>query len=209
MTPDLVRAARGFLNWQQRDLADTAGLSLSAVNNYERNKGKTRDVTIQAMVGALEAAGIEFLPHGAIRKADETASVQTLTGPDFIQKMNEDMYNAIRTPGQEIFTCSTDESQWFEPNVKEASQRYYAWRKKMAARELYLVAEGNTVFESAKQNYRFLPANLIGKITYCIYTDRIALISWRKKQAFILRGDQLVEPFREQFKFLWRLGRKA
>ena len=79
----------------------------------------------------------------------------------------------------------------------------------MDVRELYLVAEGNRIFESPKQHYRILPPNLIGKITYTIYADRIALIMWRKKQVFILRGNQLVEPFREQFKFLWRLARKA
>jgi hypothetical protein len=54
-----------------------------------------------------------------------------------------------------------------------------------------------------------LPPNLIGKIAFLTYADRVALVMWRKKQVFILRGEELVEPFREQFKFLWRLGKKA
>lgn len=88
MTPSLIRAARGLLNWQQQDLADAAGLSLSAVNNYERELGKTRPATIQAMQGALEQAGVEFLPNGGLRSAEDTAGVQRFSGADFIEKMN-------------------------------------------------------------------------------------------------------------------------
>jgi transcriptional regulator with XRE-family HTH domain len=209
MTPSLIRAARGLLGWQQHELAKAACLSLSAVNNFERELGHTRKVTVMAMVAALEEAGIEFLPGGAIRRSDDVNNVQRLAGSDFIHKLNDDIFAAVRKPGSKIYTCSTDEARWFDPGVKDASEKYYAWRRKMGVEEFYLVAEGNTVFESPRQHYRFLSANLIGKITYAIYADRIALILWRKKQVFILRGNQLIEPFREQFKFLWRQGRRA
>jgi len=209
MTPALIRAARGLLSWQQQELADKAGLSLSAVNNYERETGATRQTTIDAMVAALEDAGVEFLPNGAIRHSDEVSGIQRFSGDSFIFKMNDDMYAAIRKPGQEIFTCSTDESQWHAKHIKESTTRYYKWRTQMAVYESILVAEGNNVFDAPRQHYRFLPAELIGKITYVIYADRIAFIAWRKKQVFILRGRQLVEPFREQFKYLWRLAKKA
>ena len=209
MTPALIRAARGLLNWQQQDLATEAGLSLSAVNNYERGLGKTRAATLKAMSSALEASGIEFLPNGGLRHADETSGVQRFSGAEFIEKMNKDIYASIRKPGQEILTCSVDESQWFAGDVRKTSEHYYKWRTKMMVKELYLIAEGNAVFESPRTHYRFLPPSLIGKITYVIYADRIALIAWRKKQVFILRGKQLVDPFREQFKFLWRLARQA
>jgi transcriptional regulator with XRE-family HTH domain len=209
MTPALIRAARGLLGWQQQELADKAGLSLSAVNNYEREIGSTRQTTINAMIATLEEAGIEFLPNGGLRHSDEISGVQRFSGNNFISKMNEDMYTAIRKPGQEIFTCSADESQWHTQHVKESTARYYKWRTQMAASESILVAEGNNVFDAPRQHYRFLPAELIGKITYVIYTDRIAFITWRKKQVFILRSRQLVEPFREQFKYLWRMAKKA
>ncbi|MFY9287508.1 MAG: helix-turn-helix transcriptional regulator [Alphaproteobacteria bacterium] len=209
MTPALIRAARGLLNWQQQDLATASGLSLSAVNNYERNLGKTRPVTLKAMTSTLEEAGIEFLASGGVRHSDDIMNIQRFSGADYIQKMNEDIYASVRKTGQDIFTCSTDESRWYSPDVKKSAEQYYAWRKKMNVKEYYLVADGNTVFESPKQHYRFLPEAMIGKITYAIYADRIALINWRKKQVIILRGNHLVEPFREQFKYLWRLAKKT
>lgn len=209
MTPSLIRAARGLLGWQQKDLAKAAGLSLSAVNNFERELGRTRSVTIQGMVAALEEGGVEFLAGGAIRQADDVHHVRRFSGLDFTHKLNEDIFLAVRKPGEKIYTCSTDETRWYDPDLKKATAKYLSWREKMGVKEFFLVPEGNTVFESPRQQYRYLPSNMIGKITYVIYGDRIAFISWRKKQIFILRGEELLAPFREQFKFLWNLGHKA
>jgi transcriptional regulator with XRE-family HTH domain len=209
MTPATIRAARGFLNWQQQDLAVAANISLSAVNKFERGLGKTRAVTIQAMMGALKEAGIDFPPGGGIRHVDDVTGVVRIKGDDFVQKLDEDIYAAVTKPGEEIYSCSADESQWFVPGIKEVAERYYKWREKLGVKQLYLVPEGNTVFESPKAHYRLLPPHLIGKIAFLIYGDRVALVMWRKRQIFILRGQEMAEPFREQFKFLWRLGKKA
>jgi hypothetical protein len=135
--------------------------------------------------------------------------VQRITGDNFVEKLDEDIYAAVTTRGQEIFSCSADESQWFVPGIKETAEHYYKWRDKLGVKQLYLVPEGNTVFESPKSHYRLLPPHLIGRIAFITYADRAALVMWRKKQVFILRGEELTSPFREQFKFLWRLGRKA
>jgi transcriptional regulator with XRE-family HTH domain len=209
MTPPLIRAARGLLNWRQQDLAQAAGLSLSAVIKFEGNVGKTRAITIQAMTGALKEAGIEFLSTGGVRQVEDTTGIQRIAGNDFIQKLNEDIYASVKKPGDEIFSCSVDEGQWFVPSIKKTAEQYYKWRDTLGVKQYYLVPEGNAVFESPRSHYRFLPPSLIGKIAFLIYADRIALVSWRRKQIFILRGSQLAEPFREQFKFLWRLAKKA
>ncbi len=208
MTPALIRAARGLLNWQQQDLATAAGLSLSAVNKFERGFGKTRVVTLQAIILTLKEAGIEFPPGGGVRHSDEITGVQRIAGSDFVQKLDEEIYAAITKPGQEIYSCSADASQWFVPSVKKAAERYYKWRERIRVKQLYLVPDGNTVFESPKTNYRLLPSQLTGKIALLIYADRVAQVMWRKKQILILRGKEMAEPFREQFKFLWRLGKK-
>jgi hypothetical protein len=148
------------------------------------------------------------MPSGGVRHTDEVTIVKNISGDDFVQKLDEDIYAAVRKPGQEIYSCSADESQWFVPGIKETAEQYYKWREKLGVKQLYLVPEGNTVFESPKTHYRLLPANLIGKIAFLIYADRVALVTWRKKQIFILRGKEIAEPFREQFKLLWRLGKK-
>jgi len=208
MTPSLIRAGRALLDWQQQDLATASGLSLSAVNKFERGIGETRAGTIQSMMTALRGAGVDFPAGGGVRHISDATGVLRISGNDFVEKLDEDIYAAVTERGQEIYSCSADESQWFVPGIKETAERYYKWRDKLGVKQVYLVPEGNTVFESPKSHYRLLPPNLIGKIAYLTYGDRVALVSWRKKQVFIIRGQEIVEPFREQFKFLWRLGRK-
>lgn len=59
-----VRAARGLLKWSQDELAYRAGVALSAVARFERDRREaaTRSNTIEWVVRALEAGGIEFVP---------------------------------------------------------------------------------------------------------------------------------------------------
>lgn len=61
MTPAQSRAARALINWTQPALSEAAGLGLSTVVDFERERRKVAEQSIQAMRDALEAAGIIFL----------------------------------------------------------------------------------------------------------------------------------------------------
>ena len=54
-----VRAARGFLKWTVRDLADKSGVHRNTITKIEADQAK-HEPTIAAVVRALETAGIEF-----------------------------------------------------------------------------------------------------------------------------------------------------
>jgi transcriptional regulator with XRE-family HTH domain len=56
------RAARGLLDWTQTDLAEEAGLGLSTVLDFERNRRIVSDKVIFAIQQALESAGVKFIP---------------------------------------------------------------------------------------------------------------------------------------------------
>jgi hypothetical protein len=207
VSPELVKAARALLRWQQGDLAKAAGLSLNAVKNYERHAGSTRDSTLLIMQNTLERAGIEFLPGGGLRHVDEIAALQRFKGKDFVAKWNEDIYAAMRKPGEQILESSLDEALWFHPSVRQASQEYESWSLRMNITRKTLIHEGQNVFPAPKHIYRVLPPQIIGKITYTLYTDRIAFVLWKKRQVLVLRNASIVETFRNQFSYLWRLGR--
>ncbi len=79
LTPGQIRAARGFLGWSARELAEQSGLGLSTVQRAETNGDRpviTR-VNMDAIRRALEAAGVEFIPENGggagvrLRKAGE------------------------------------------------------------------------------------------------------------------------------------------
>jgi transcriptional regulator with XRE-family HTH domain len=66
LTPKHVRAARALLAWSQQDLAKKASVATSTVADFERGHRTPVANNAQAIRGALESAGIRFLPTGAI-----------------------------------------------------------------------------------------------------------------------------------------------
>ncbi len=207
LSPPLVKAARALLEWQQRDLARAAGLSLTAIHNYERNIGETRERTLIAIQNALECQGIEFLPGGGLRRTDDLAAILRFGGPNFIAKWGEDCLAAVRREGEEILTSSTDESLWYLPAHLKTNDIYLAWAERLQLKLKSLVPEGQKMLHRSRRIYRALPPDMIGKITYCIYADRLAFVLWKKKQVVVLRNTSVVETFRNQFAHLWKLAR--
>jgi transcriptional regulator with XRE-family HTH domain len=74
MTPDQCRAARGFLDWSQGDLADAANVSLSTIRDYE----KGRRVPIANNLAAMEAA---LVAKGLRLSSENGAQIVSLTKP--------------------------------------------------------------------------------------------------------------------------------
>jgi DNA-binding transcriptional regulator YiaG len=72
MTPEQCRAARGWLDWSQDELATAANVSLSTVRDFEKGRRVPIANNLAAMKGALEAKGIEFVEN------DETSGLTVL-----------------------------------------------------------------------------------------------------------------------------------
>lgn len=61
MSPEQCRAARGWLDWTQAELAHKAGVGLSTVRDFERGERKPIPNNLAAIRAAVEAAGIRLL----------------------------------------------------------------------------------------------------------------------------------------------------
>jgi len=61
MTPEQCRAARGWLDWSQQELADASRVSLSTVRDYEKGRRVPIQNNLGAMKAAMEAKGIGFV----------------------------------------------------------------------------------------------------------------------------------------------------
>jgi ribosome-binding protein aMBF1 (putative translation factor) len=64
MTPEQCRAARGWLNWSQDDLANAGHVSLSTVRDFEKGRHVPIANNLAAMRVVLEAKGIVFVDGG-------------------------------------------------------------------------------------------------------------------------------------------------
>lgn len=64
LTPEQSRAARGWLNWSQEDLAQRANVSLSTVRNFEKGRNVPIKNNLDAIRLSLEMAGIALVFRG-------------------------------------------------------------------------------------------------------------------------------------------------
>ncbi len=65
LTAEQIRAARALLRWEQRRLAEAAGVSLETIKRLEGLTGpvSANTTTVSAIQAALEKAGVEIIPE--------------------------------------------------------------------------------------------------------------------------------------------------
>jgi transcriptional regulator with XRE-family HTH domain len=94
LTPAQARAARALLAWSQQDLATNANIATSTVADFERGRRTPVPQNAEAMLAALERAGISFPAGGAVmgpalpKLADLTKSgapIRYVNGTDLAQ----------------------------------------------------------------------------------------------------------------------------
>jgi transcriptional regulator with XRE-family HTH domain len=80
LTPEMCRAARALLNWEPSQLARAAGLRPATVNRFEA--GATVKLwSVEAMLQALQNAGIEFIAAGG-KSLDGGPGLRTVPVPE-------------------------------------------------------------------------------------------------------------------------------
>ena len=67
LTAAQMKAARALIGMEQKALAEASGVSLPTIQRMEASNGVVRGVieSLTKVMGALEAAGIEFINEGA------------------------------------------------------------------------------------------------------------------------------------------------
>jgi transcriptional regulator with XRE-family HTH domain len=69
VTGSQIRAARALLGWHQVELCRRSGVSRATLHNFEAGKSDPAYSTIDRLVGALEAAGVEMIDAGRVSRA--------------------------------------------------------------------------------------------------------------------------------------------
>lgn len=83
-----IKAARVFLDWEQRHLAEHSGLSLPTIQRMEKlGLERSSVANAQKVQAALEAAGIIFIPRNGggpgVRLRDAAGPAGTTPPPSF------------------------------------------------------------------------------------------------------------------------------
>jgi transcriptional regulator with XRE-family HTH domain len=74
MSPEQSRAARGWLDWSQADLAERARVSLSTVRDFEKGRRVPIANNLEAMRRVFESAGVTMTEGGIVVQAQNPDS---------------------------------------------------------------------------------------------------------------------------------------
>lgn len=193
-----IRAARGLLDWLQKDLAARAGISDISVVNIETGKTNPQPQTVDKIIRAFEAEGIVFTKQG-VELRDET--VQVLSGDDWFLAVLDDVYFTLMdTPDAELLIESGDE-RLSPPEVINRVRKIRNAGIKMRV----MVEEGNTHLMGALKEYRYIPRRHFNNYVTLIYGNKVAVCTQGNTKAIIFRDPLLAKTRRNMFDLLWEV----
>lgn len=206
-----MRAARALLGWKQSDLALKSGFSLTALNNIERGIVSPRLTTMDLIQEAFERNGIQFSDDDGLKMRSEIFDVQTFEGTEAecVRSHFKDVFETTKRDGGMAFYGGVDES-WYVKHYRRECFDFYNGMIKHGIRERVLICEGITQRYAPKSTseYRALPKELFGMISYAVYGNKYTVLMLGKKSRWVtIEHPGVASVHRQLFENHWKLGR--
>lgn len=202
ITKEQCRAARGLLNWTQQDLADHAGMSKTAINNFERGTNTIRSESLTAIRLAFERLEIEFIGDYGVQKTRDT--VKILKGANALPLLWDDVFETMKDSGGEILIAHLDERLSHElhsDTLEEHLERLQVY----GITERLLVCEGDSYFLQPAPYYRWLRKDVFqAGITTFIYKDKVALQLWQDAMIVVIHSAVASRAEAMRFEEMWK-----
>jgi len=199
---DQSRAARGMLNWTQKDLASATGISKTSIVRFEQGTNELKAATLDIIRKTFENAGIIFPDDYGVRR--KTDHVEIIQGTDAPKKLWENIFLSLKTPGGEVLITNVDESKGLEVD-KSALLEHLAKLQEHNIKERLLSCEGDTNFLMPKEYYRWISKEMFdyGTTTY-IYDNKVALQLWDNSMIMLVHSQVAFEAEKRRFEYTWK-----
>ena len=102
LNDEKIRAARGFLNWTQDDLAKGTGISKSSIANIEAGRVEPETRTLRKIEECFGEHGVFFSANG-VEKRDFVLT----TYKDYVAVLY-DIERSVAAGGEILFHCADD-----------------------------------------------------------------------------------------------------
>jgi transcriptional regulator with XRE-family HTH domain len=194
-----VRAARASLYWEQKKLANEAGLSIPAIQKVERGETGITARTQNKIIRAFEKQGVTFSASGIEHHENPIYFTEGKTHEEAYLKILEDVLDCLtgdKIP--ELLIMYADD--YVSP---DSVNNMYRKIRAAGVKMRQLICEDNTYILGPLEEYRYIPKRyFINRVTL-IYGDRIA-----NETADSNRGVIRIDPInakiqRNTFDLLW------
>jgi transcriptional regulator with XRE-family HTH domain len=206
-----LRAARALLGWKQSDLAAKSGLSLTALNNIERETVSPRLTTMTIIQDAFEREGIQFTDDDGLKMRSEIFDIKTIEGSerDVVQAHLDEILTTLEKDGGTALYGGVEESFYIK-HCRQECFDFYTQFKANKFKERILICEGVTQRYGPKETseYRALPKELFGMISYAVYGNKYNIMMLGKKSRFItIEHPGVAAVHRQLFETHWKMAR--
>jgi transcriptional regulator with XRE-family HTH domain len=203
--PEQMRAARAYLNWSRKDLAERAGMTVTTIKNIEDADVQPHAATMQAIETVFREHHIEFLPNGGVCRQDN--SLRIITEGEPYLKVLEDVFTTLKDTGGEVLFALV-RNELSSPAVIESDLRL----RRLGIRFRSLIEEGDTYCLYPLKEYRWVPHRFFHNNTQVIYGEKFATMildpkTGKDASAIIIHNPHIVAAQRNLFKVLWENGK--
>ncbi len=198
-----IRAARALLDWSQKDLADEAGLSKTAIANVENGKHRPTTKNASSIVQAFTRHDIEFVEDGVRKRKD---FVKIFDGSTSFDDFFDDVYLEIKKYGGEILINGIDENTFkkhFSPGFRDKHIQRMESLGNYTCRCLIKQDDPNPEKVDYAE-YKRVSESLYSNVPFYIYGKKLAIILWKDNPKIIVLDDTDVrDAYRKQFNYVW------
>ncbi|MBN2675872.1 MAG: helix-turn-helix transcriptional regulator [Alphaproteobacteria bacterium] len=208
-TPDMIRAARGYLDWSQHELGLKCNLSKVSLVGIESGKQHPNHETLKRIASVFWNEGIVFLSDGGFRV--DRKLVKVLEGKEGFKFFFDDVYKTATEKDEEFFVSGVDESK-FDTILKEIDSNY---EQKMISllrgKSKFKVLIGEKDKNDSRADYaayKSLPQDFINSnVPFYVYGNKLAIILWNQEKIVLHFDEDLVNAYKSQFNLLWKIAK--
>lgn len=198
-----MRAARGLMNWSQSDLAKKIELSITAINNMDREISSPRLQTLEKIKNTFENHGIEFIEGDGVRICDDIFKVTTYEDEDAFFRYTKDIVETLKLSGGEALSIIKDEKYYIDEH-KKTIFNYYKQFEKYHLHERILMCEG-TMERYGPPNitkYKWCSKELASQIATTVCENKYCILLPEK--IIVIENSAIAEAYTKQFEEHWK-----
>lgn len=205
--PSQIRAARGLLDWSQKDLASRAGVSKTTIINIEKGIAPLeglRGDTFHKIQNAFTMESVEFTENQGVRIAPQ--GIREYHGRQGFVEFMFDVAETTAKMGGELCVSNVDERE-FDYWLGDKDPEYVA---KMEALDNFsfkvILRHGDTNFSGSSYiEYRWADKETFDDVPFYVYGNKLAILLFDEANvsAFVINNDRIANAYRKQFALAW------
>ena len=201
ITPNQIRAARGLLNWHQKNLAEKCGLSTQTITNIENSSNVASLDTQNKILFALKEAGV--LPLGEAGVVFSNSPVKMHVGKSGLQNFMNDVYETVRLHSTNIRISGVDEQKFRTTLGDKFTDIHIARMSQINNLDVRVITSSNQLNNLSYVQYKIMPEPYFQPFPCYIYFNKIANITWNPMKIIVIEDSELASTYAKIFDYIW------